>query len=283
MVYGGAINGVGLTNPNAYKLGGGVVYSIMGIPNGRQAANGLQPVRITQVGIYAGGRNGAITANVTVGTGQTGNFAMPGGGGGTYNVYGLGAAPAYFSGTQQTTLAINTDGSLNYGRGSIGGVNIYEGNELAWSNATLVGDYWFEQVPAAPSMLDATPGPAGQMTVRFGGSGDTGDAPITGWKLQYADNPGFGSAVTVDSSGTSVLNLTPGRTYWFRAAGRNNVADAYGTTGPWSGVISAMARSGGQIRQGNTYRPSLTKIRQSGVWRDLVIKSRVGGTWKDVQ
>jgi hypothetical protein len=283
MVYGGAINGVGLTNPNAYKLGGGVVYSVMGIPNGRQAANGLQPVRITQVGVYAGGRNGAITANVTVGTGQTGNFAMPGGGGGTYNVYGLGAAPAYFPGTQQTTLAINTDGSLNYGRGSIGGVNIYEGGSLAWSDATLVGDYWYEQVPAAPTMLSATPGPGGTITVQFGGSGDTGDAPITGWFLQYATNPQFNGATTINSSGTSTITGQPGTTYWFRAAGRNNVADAFGTSGPWSGAISALARSGGQIRVGNAWRPSLTKVRVGGSWRDVVVKVRSGGAWKDVQ
>ncbi|MBF4565405.1 fibronectin type III domain-containing protein [Plantibacter sp. VKM Ac-2876] len=281
MVYGGAINGVGLSNPNAYRLGGGVVYCVMGIPNGRVAANGLQPVRVTQVGIYAGGRNGAVTANVTVGTGQTGNFAMPGGGGGTYGLYGLGAAPAYFSGTQQTTLAINHDGSLNYGRGGVGGVNIYESGALAWSDATLVGDYWYEQVPAAPSMIAATPGPAGQVTVQFGGSGDTGDAAITGWQLQYADNPGFGGAVTVGSSGTTSFNLTPGKTYWFRAAGRNNVSDAYGTTGPWSGSIAATMRSGGKVSVNDQWRSGVVKVSVNDQWRDGIVRVSNGTTWKD--
>lgn len=282
MPYGGAINGIGLSSANGYFLGAGVAYSVMGIPDGRQAANGLRPTHVYQVGVYAAGYGGARTFNVTVGNGQTGNFVLNGGGSAGYQVLGLGAVPALFSGTQQTTLAINADGSAYYGRGSLGGYSVYEkGGAVAWSNSTLVGDYWYAQVPAAPTMLGAAPGAAGSVTVQFSGSGDTGDSAITGWHLQYADNPSFSAPTTVASSGTSVLKLTPGKTYWFRAAGRNYVSDAYGTTGPWSGAIAATMRSGGKVSVDGAWRSGVVKVSVNDVWRDGIVRVSDGSTWKD--
>lgn len=278
----GIINGVGNPSSASGWTGGTDAHCIMGIPDGRQAANGLRPVRVKEVGLYASGRGGDRNASIGVGGGSSAVFTLAAGGSAGYAVYGIGQAPAYFPGTQHTTLTISTTGSFYYGRAPIAGVDLYEGGSVAYAGHTLPGYYSYEEVPAAPAMVAAIPGPGGSVVVSFSGSGDTGDAPITGWKLQYADNPQFANAVTVDSNGTTAITkLTPGRTYWFRAAGRNNVADAYGTTGPWSGAIAATMRSGGKVRSGGAWKAALPKVRVGGAWKDALVKVRSGGTWKD--
>jgi hypothetical protein len=144
----------------------------------------------------------------------------------------------------------------------------------------ICGSLTWGTAPAAPSMVDAVPGPAGSVTVRFSGSGDTGGVNITGWILAYADNPAFSGAGIVASTGTTTLNLTPRKTYWFKSAGRNDLLDAFGRYGAWSGAISATMRSGGKVSVGGAWRAGVVKVSIGGVWRDGIVRTSVGGSWK---
>lgn len=87
--------------------------------------------------------------------------------------------------------------------------------------------------PAAPSPIGVDENTTTSLRYRFSGN-DDGGSPITGWQIQYADNPAFDSATVIASGGTSTIGgLNPGTTYYFRSRGLN----AYGA-GPWSSVSS---------------------------------------------
>lgn len=274
----GVINGVGIPSSAAGWTGGTNVHAVMGIPDGRPCANGLRPVAVLTVGVYASGRGAARTAVVSVGGGNSGQFPLGAGGSAAYGVYGINGA--YFPGTQQTTLSIDTDGAFYYGRASVPGVDLYEGGSVAYSGSALPGYFSYAEAPAAPTMLSATPLPGGRVEVQFT-AGDDGGAPATGYILQYASRADFADAIGIPSTGTSVLQLQPGIRYYFRACTRNQVTDAYGTYSQWATPISAVMRSGGKVRAGGAWRTAQVKVRVAGAWRDAVIKVRSGGAWKD--
>lgn len=272
------INGVNSPTNTSGFTSGNPVWVLDTVPTAPAAANGLRPIRISGLHLdYAG----TVTFGVWNADGSDGAGAPYATGGG----FGRYSAPIskYLPNANLQDIRVgwfSPQGSINFGRAGVAGRTIVDGYGN-YGDASLTGLWTYETVPAAPSMVSAVPGPAGQVTVRFGGSGDTGDAPITGWHLQYADNPGFGGAVTVNSNGTSSFTLTPGKTYWFRAAGRNNVSDAYGTTGPWSGAISATMRSGGKVSVDNAWRSGVVKVSVNGAWRDGIVRVSNGTTWKD--
>ncbi|MGK9146671.1 fibronectin type III domain-containing protein [Plantibacter flavus] len=276
------INGVNApTNTSAFTSGN-PVYVLDTVPTARTAANGLRPIRMSGVHLDVGG---GVTLYFGVwndnGTDGAGSAAI-----------GTAAGVGRYSATVSKYLPdanlqdirvgwFGATGSVNFGRAGVAGRTIVDGFGN-YPNASLTGLWTYEQVPSEPTMAAAIVGPAGSVVVSFNGSADNGDAPITGWRLQRADNPSFTNAVTVDSSGsTAFTGLVPGRTYWFRAAGRNNVSDAYGTTGPWSSAIAATMRAGGKVKVAGVMKSALPKVKVAGVMKDALIKVRSGGTWKD--
>lgn len=276
------INGVNAPTNTSGFTSGNPVWVLDTVPTGRQAANGLRPIRMSGVHLDVGG-GGTLYFGVWNGDGQGGAGSQAVGTGAGVGRYSAEVSK-YIQDANLQDIRVgwfSASRSIQFGRAPVAGRTIVDGAG-DYPGSSLTGLWTYEQVPAAPAMAAAIVGPAGSVVVSFNGSGDTGDAPITGWRLQYADNPGFAGAVTVDSGGTTAITgLVPGRTYWFRAAGRNNVADAYGTTGPWSGAIAATMRAGGKVRAGGAWKSALPKVRVAGAWKDALVKVRSGGTWKD--
>lgn len=171
---------------------------------------------------------------------------------------------------------VNSGGTVYFGRNTtVGGVGVYENGVYGWAGA-LCGWLQWATVAAAPSMVSAVPAPGGKVTVKFSGSGDTGGDSMTGWQLQYATNSSFSGATTISSTGTSVLTLTPGVRYWFRARGSNSVGWS-----PWSGSINAQMISGGKVRVNNSWLAAQVRVRQSGAWQNGLVKVRADSVWKD--
>lgn len=113
------------------------------------------------------------------------------------------------------------------------------------SNASLVGNYNYYTLPAAPSGLSATAGNA-QVTLSWVAPNNGGTA-ITGYKIERADDSGFTTGLTsTTQTGTSYIwtGLTNGNTYYFRVAAINAVATAASTTSKYSGTASAAPTSG---------------------------------------
>jgi hypothetical protein len=174
-----------------------------------------------------------------------------------------------------------SSGTLYFGRRvAAGGTVVDAGDGSTWGGMLCGGLNW-STVPPAPTMLGATPGPGGQMTVQFSGNGNGGSA-ITGWVLQYATNSSFSGATTIASTGTSVLTLAPGTQYWFRSAGRNSLSDAYSRYGPWSSAITATTLAGGLIFTGSTWDSAYPMVFDGSAWVPATGLVYDGAAWQPI-
>jgi hypothetical protein len=147
------------------------------------------------------------------------------------------------------TYGFNVNGGAYFGGSGASGKSIVHSSQgTLYSGRALSGTLYYIQAPAAPSARAVLQSDvsATSVTFKFDGSSDTGGGPITGWTAQRATNASFTTGVvSVASTGTTTFTgLTPGTTYYFRAAARNEVTDAAGTTGPWSNVVSATTFAG---------------------------------------
>jgi hypothetical protein len=124
------------------------------------------------------------------------------------------------------------------------------------------GDVWLgadhlPRPPSAPTMLGIDEVTPTSMRVRFSGNWD-GGSPITAWKLEYDDDPNFGSSVIINSSGTSTVSgLTPGTPYTFRAWGHNAYWQGYKSstltqttlpaTAPGISIVPTLSGTGARV------------------------------------
>lgn len=215
--FGGPVNN---TNYRTYHANNFLYTDGYGMPTGNLDSTGNRPIRVYSVGVDW--HTGATYAQLNYqGSGNVGSGVW-GSSGGTFRmVVGHGT------------------GTLGVGRNTNNGLQMTDSADGDTVQGGIVGSLSWGTAPAAPAMVSAVSGAGGQVKVVFSGSGDTGGVPITGWVLAYADNAAFNSPTIVGSNGTSILQLTPGKTYWFKAAGRNDVVDALSRFGAWSAPISA--------------------------------------------
>lgn len=236
--YGGAGD-----RPTAYT-DGFVQYDFVA-PSPRQAANGSRPGIVTSLEFVVAGRGGtrqfaASLENVTRNDASASSWvgigadSSAGSGAETFLIGGTGFYPGHVLRTR-----VNADGSFWYNRnsGGPGSVQTPGGNV----GGSLAGGINFMEVPAAPTMTSYVSSADGRSAVVRFASGDNGGGDIRGWRLQRSTNPGFtANIVTIDAPLNGVAGisgLTPGQAYFFRAAGRNWVADWDGTTGPWAQAV----------------------------------------------
>lgn len=178
-------------------------------------------------------------------------------------------------------MCVKNGGSqMNFGRNTGNGATTIDAAGGSWTGG-LCGWLAWAQTATAPMMVSAAPSGPGKILVSFTGQYvDNGGSGITGWWLQYANNPGFAGATLIGSSGTSEISgLTPGVRYYFRAATRNGVSDMYGRASEFSSAISAMAIGGGRRFDGSAFQPLTTsKIAKSPtVFNDLTIRRQFNG------
>jgi len=283
-----AFNGYNTYDVVSYQLSGGYLRELLNIPAGRTAASGGQPCAVTSLHPFWSGRYGSRAGSYCqLGGFGTEGFTLADGGGGVAQQNLTIFAP--FGGAGVVPLEMHYGGAINFGRKTNVPYSItVDGTSSSWASSSIGGYFDWGSVPSAPQMVSATPGAGGSVEVRFSGSGvdaGGGGLSITGWKLQYADNPSFNAAITVDgpSSGIATFNLTSGKTYWFRASGRNRLADYWGTTGPWSASISATMLTGGpRIKSGGQWKALSWKTKVGGSMKTLEIREKINGSWKSL-
>lgn len=166
---------------------------------------------------------------------------------GNSGTYQTGGGVLLSGGGSFSLEAVETGGTMYFGRLTTNGGTTYHNEGGSWQGA-LCGWLTWATISAPPTMMDAVRQPNGQVRVRFNGSGNTGGMPMTGWQLQYATNPSFSGATTVASSGTSDLTLAPGYTYYFHARGLNDVGWS-----AWSSAISLFVQAGGKRHNGSQF------------------------------
>lgn len=170
-------------------------------------------------------------------------------------------------------------GTIFVGRGNKDGpIRRRDGEAVAWSEALYMTVNYAEVPPAPDTSLGLDQITSTSMRFRFSSTG-TGDSPITGWVVQYSKSPTFASGVTtISSSGTSTItNLDPGSTYYFRAAGRNIVSDGNGTGhyGPWGTTRSATTLAG---TPGAPATTTLTELSPTSMKIDWTTPTTDGGS-----
>lgn len=213
-----------------------------GFPTGNASSDGGAPVKLYSCGadwstganyVYIHGPGGVVTG---------GGYIFPWGGG------DFAIRVGHWGG-----------GELGAGRNTGNGSRLYDSADGDSVAGGICGWMNWATVAKAPAMMDAIRQANGLIRVRFNGNGDDGGMPMLAWQLQYADNPSFSSPTTVSSGGTSDLNLTPGKTYWFRSRGLNDVGWS-----AWSGAISLFVPSGGRRWDGGAEKPTVQAMRWDG-------------------
>ena len=145
----------------------------------------------------------------------------------------LGASASARSAT--TVTGMLTVGKRYYFR-------VYARNAAGWSASSGVLSALVRSVPAAPSIISATPGNR-NVTIRWNAPANSGASPITGYLVQLSTSPttGFtnvGSVLSASARSVTTGTLTGGKRYYFRVFARNAVG-----WGVPSAVLNAVVRS----------------------------------------
>ncbi len=106
---------------------------------------------------------------------------------------------------------------------------------------------------------------------------DNGGMSITGYDIQYADNPSFSSAKLVSTTSRSRVftGLEAGATIYFRVRAKNPQG-----AGAWSSASSEQIVSGPKVRYNSVWRQTIAYVRYNGVWRQAIPWVKHNGVWK---
>lgn len=283
---GSPINQGGPNNVNGYAAG--YMWSYFNAPVGRPTGQGHRYIEYRAIGFYVAGSGANRNLQFFISNADTSGYAGTGiltagsGGGDSFSAGNI----SLFSEAQGQLMRAgwdNVSGTLNFGRyqpgTAYGEYGNYDGN--------LVGSVNYAECPSAPNLYKVQPDAGGRVIVGFDGSTvDDGGSPITQWTLQWSTHPNFATNTQQKlSNGADVLYLTPGVTYYFRAAGHNRVTWGFGgglgESGQFSNVRSATMIGGGKIRRNGLWVPANAKIRDGGAWKAAKVKVRSGGAWVD--
>jgi len=171
----------------------------------------------------------------------------------------------YWAGLYPPDPIINPDGNLGFGWGIIDGGPLGRGDRTPaaqsfnFSNQTGIGSgslgwrLFYDVLPTAPTTPATIISGAASTSITFtwGDVASDGGQPVTGYRIQRStDNVNF-TTVAPDTNSTSRVfvdtNLTPGVTYFYRAAAINSVAIAHGSdySGPYSASSGVLVPGGG--------------------------------------
>lgn len=144
----------------------------------------------------------------------------------------------------------------------------------AWSNRTEATTWRVPDAPSAVTYLDID-----QMSVQtqFFARGDGGQ-PILEYQLGYGTNPSAPvSSMTASFSGIdTVVNLDPGKLYYFWVRARNSIGWS-----AWSERSEVLLVAGARVLDGVTWKRAVPYVRVSGVWKVARVWIRDAGVWKE--
>jgi hypothetical protein len=222
----------------------GQVYSNgIGLPGGRQMADGNSVAMINALFAYVAGHSGSPTGSISFGSAGTGAFAAGAAGDSTGGTgwYGTGN---WFVNGGSATFAWNgpSSGPVWVGHTPSDGGTVF--GTFGSRAGNLGGAYQYFLPPTAPPLYSATPtSTAGSIQMNFAGPGDDGGTGITDYLLQWStDNFASVAGSMYTGNGAQVVTgLTVGTTYYFRVAARNAVTNTWGSTSLYSGTVSALS------------------------------------------
>lgn len=259
----------------------GRIFSPMTSAVGRATSNGLRPISITAIRLWAAGFGGTksmrMFANFNGFETYTPYFDIPAAGS-AYDV-GFHNLADWFNientgaGGYGGNMGMDVSGQAYYGR-AVGGSGVYVNGSLLYPGNTLAGTYRYVQVPTAPQSFALTDMGDGVLRITFTAPADNGGTPITAYRIQIANNAAFTSGLIniTTTSGTYNRSLTPGNTYYVRVFARNAVTDMWSLLGPSTAVLSKTLED-----------TAIGFIRSSGAWVDAEGLIRSAGAWVEAE
>jgi hypothetical protein len=229
------------------------------------------------VGLYGviGGRSGAVSVLLQLGSAQTGWFGMPGGVNGT----GMIGTSYWLVNGGSTTFYMHFSGQVYFGRGS--GGTTWDSTNWSWSGG-LTGTYRYVQAPSAPQSVAISNVQSTSMTVAWAAPADTTELGVSGYEVQYATDAAFTTGVqtkTVSTLSATLTGLTPGVRYYVRVSAKNPVTDAAGTVGPRSGATEAKTLSGAYVSDGSTFGTAEVYVGNGSTWPLAEVYVGDGTSW----
>lgn len=252
------------------------------MPGGRVCSDGIPRAGVTGVLVYSGGRYGGVGFQVTLGPSTSQYYSL----GEVPTAVAIGPLPMplfLVNGGSVRLSMYFSGGRIMFGGGGLGA--IYNGNGSYWAG-TLPGRIYYILPPEAPT-ISVTPSEDGtSVYIVTTGVGDHGEAAISGWAYQRADNAAFTvNVVTVVSAvPITMAGLGVGQQYFYRAASRNQLTDAAGVAGgAWSPTVARTQPDpnalGRQFR-GSAFVPQDGRISTTGGWAFVEGRHWDGSTWK---
>lgn len=271
----------GGTNGGTTSYTGAGIYTSVAIGARRIAANGQGPQLITQLYGYLGGRGGACTGTIYIGSSSAAGVSIPSASNGATLRGPFNTSDWYIANGTTTNYGFNATGgthSFYFGRNTTG--TTYDTSSGSWTG-TAGGTYTYVQSPSAPGNLTLTSAVMGQVVATWNEAGtgspvvagDNGGSVVTGYRVQYSLVETFGSGVTTvdiatNTTTTTVTGLTPGATYFFRVASKNAVTTAASTTSVYSTTKSVYVMVDAALAY-ETLHPSrnaVTPLQDGGYW-----------------
>jgi hypothetical protein len=262
---------------------GAGIYTAIGIGARRLAANGLGPQIITTVSGYLGGRGGACTGTIYLGSSSLAGVSIPSAANGGTIRGPFNTSDWYVSNGATANYGFNATGGTNsfyFGR-SASGTTYDTSGGTPWTGVAG-GAYTYVQSPSAPGNLAITSTVMGEANVSWNHAGtgspivvgDDGGTAVTGSRLQYSVVETFGSGVTtVDLTGIGTITahitgLTPGAIYYFRVSSKNAVTTAASTTSVWSATKSVfvMVDAATAYETLHPQRNAVTPLQNGAFW-----------------
>jgi hypothetical protein len=221
-------------NQNRLSYSGGDIWANIAAPQGRPIWDGSRPIIIVGLALYMAGYGGNRTARVYVANtdGSVRSESQ------WFTAYGSNLADGFYGysvewghnnsygqlGVRVGMLA--QSGLLRYGWNGLGGSQVHQGGSVLQNNATLAGNLEYIQAPTEPRPNDPGQISPAEAVVSWQWPVDDGGSPVTGYLIQYADNPQFNGYGQLTTNGNTfsarIKNLHPG-TWYFRFLATNRV------------------------------------------------------------
>lgn len=207
------------------------------VPNGREMANGSKQILVYRIWAAAGGYGASRTMSLQLASTKTSNFTVAAG---TASSTGWRDISVLLSpGT--TTFRLNSSDRAYIGRSNGGSPQLQDSAGNTWSGQAI-GQYSYYQAPTAPTGLNETAVGTTTATLNWSAPSDNGGVALNGYRVQYSTSPTFASGNVTTNEGTAlskaISGLTPGTTYYWRVAAKNDVTDEAGSWGVYSGTAS---------------------------------------------
>lgn len=270
----------GSSNDSAYSQNSPLSSSGVSLPSGRKMLNGSDAILIVGLSAYVAGKGGTASVRLELGSAKTSNFSRSAGSGGSST--GMKSTSTdWLTSASSATFKVYMDDWVYFSRGTSGSTTDDSG--YTWTGR-IGGSFRYYEASSAPrSLVVEASGPTA-LRYSYVDPDGHGGTDITGYRIQYADNVDFTNAVSVDVDGkttSGVLEgLTPGKTYYVRAASKNRVTDEAKTTSVWSAAKSASLVAGAGVSDGNAYTPGVAYVSDGTAWNAVTVSASDGTAWQ---